>query len=151
MLELVGNHVEPFPLLSRLCPCETFFFMFFRKLTDSLIGSVTGGAVIGFDGCIWSSTPGFYGNPAEFAIIATIFNPHSEAAYKGILFLGELYVLTFISEHTIIAQKNNHFIVLARCPKCLVFGYHDEQVPYEKCYKAVCMVAQQIRDNDEYE
>jgi hypothetical protein len=114
-------------------------------LTDVLIGKVTGGAVIGLDGGIWSATPGFYGNPVEFAKIATAFKPNSDAPYKGMTFLGELYVITSISEDTIVAQRSNHSLVVTRCQKCLVIGFHDEQVPYTKCFQAVNDLAARLR------
>lgn len=117
------------------------------KVTDSLIGKVTGGAVIGWDGGIWATTPGFYGNPSEFATIASAFSPNSEAAYKGIYFQGELYVITSITDDTIVAQKSSHSIVASRCRKCIVVGFHDDQMSFEKCFNAVCELAQSLRDS----
>ena len=80
--------------------------MFMLKLTDSLIGSVTGGAVIGLDGGIWATTPGFYGNPLEFAAIAMAFTPGSDAPYHGIVFQNELYVVTSMSDSVIVEEQS---------------------------------------------
>ena len=119
------------------------------KLTDSLIGKVTGGAVIGLDGGIWATTPGFYGNPSEFATLASAFNPNSEAAYKGIDFQGELYVVTSLSDDTLVAQKSSQSLVAARCQKCIVVGFNDDPMSFEKCVNAVNMLAESIRSSDD--
>jgi hypothetical protein len=50
--------------------------MVLLKVTDPLIGKVTGGAIMGLDG-VWCTTPGFYDNPSEFVPIAYTFNPES--------------------------------------------------------------------------
>jgi hypothetical protein len=114
-------------------------------LTDSLIGKVTGGAITGLDGGIWSATPGFYPNPTEFAKIVTAFKPNSDAPYKGITFQGEPYILTMITEDALVAQRSNHAVIIAKCPRCLVFGFHDEQMPYAKCFQAVSELAARLR------
>jgi hypothetical protein len=120
------------------------------KWTDSLIGSVSGGAIIGPDGAIWAATPGFYGNPSEFAVMSETarLGAESEAACKGFKFQGELYVVTSITPERVIAQKMGHGIVIARCPKCLVVGFHDEQLTLAKCQEAVMKLAENLRDLD---
>ena len=120
--------------------------MFMLKLTDSLIGSVTGGAVIGLDGGIWATTPGFYGNPLEFAAIAMAFTPGSDAPYHGIVFQNELYVVTSMTDSVIVAQKSNHNLVAAKCNKCVVVGYHEDQASFNKCYDAVIRLAEMLKE-----
>jgi hypothetical protein len=118
------------------------------KLSDPLIGKVTGGAVTGLNGTIWSTTPGFYGNPKEFAKIAMAFKPNSECHCKGIPFQGETYLITVIDGDIIVAQHSNHSLVVAKCPKCLIFGFHDDRIPYAKCAQAVSDLAARFRTSD---
>ncbi|KAK8883008.1 profilin, required for normal timing of actin polymerization in response to thermal stress [Tritrichomonas musculus] len=120
--------------------------MSFHKMTDCLIGQMTGGAIIGFDGGIWASTPGFYGNPMEFYLIAAAFQPQSDAKYKGLQFQGDLYVITSLTDDIIVAQKSSSSLIIAKCINCLVLGYHDEQMPYNECYQAVTELAQILRN-----
>jgi hypothetical protein len=115
------------------------------KLSDPLMGKVTGGAVTALNGTIWSTTPGFYGNPREFARIATAFKPNSEPYCKGITFQGEAYLITAIDSDLIVAQHSNHSLVVAKCPKCLIFGFHDDRIPYAKCAQAVSELAAHFR------
>ena len=116
------------------------------RMTDTLIGRVTGGAVIGLDGGIWATTPGFYGNAAEFAALAAAFAPKSDAPYKGVEFQGERYVLTSITSDTIVAQKSSHGLVAALCNKCIVVGFHDDQMPADRCYQAVTGLAATLKE-----
>lgn len=120
--------------------------MSFHKMTDRLIGRMTGGAIIGFDGGIWASTPGFYGNPIEFSAIAAAFQPQSDAKYKGIQFQGDLYVITSLTDDIIVAQKSSSSLIVAKCINCLVLGYHDEQMSYSECYQAVTELARDLRN-----
>jgi hypothetical protein len=117
-------------------------------VTDCLIGKVTGGVITGLDGGIWSSTPGFYGNPMEFANMANAFEPNSNARYKGIIFQNELYVITSIDDQSIVAQRSNHSLIMLKCPECLVIGFHDEQMPYNKCFQAISDLAQRLRSSE---
>lgn len=103
--------------------------------------------MIGLDGGIWATTPGFYGNPSEFAALASAFDTNSEAAYKGIDFQGELYVITSLTDDVVVAQKSNHSLVAARCQKCIVVGFNDDQMAFEKCFSAVNMLAESIRSS----
>jgi profilin len=115
------------------------------KLTDSLMGKVTGGVVIGLDGGIWATTPGFHGNPAETAVIAQAFFPHSGASYSGLTFQKDVYVITTNSPDLIIAQRSGHDLIIAKCPRCIVVAFHDEQLTYAKCYEAVMALAERLR------
>lgn len=117
-------------------------------MTDRLIGRMTGGAIIGFDGGIWASTPGFYGNPIEFSVIAAAFQPQSDAKYKGLQFQGDLYVITSLAcnNNVIVAQKSSSSLIVAKCINCLVLGYHDEQMSFSECFNAVTELAQALRN-----
>lgn len=121
--------------------------MSFHKMTDELIGRMTGGAILGLDGGIWASTPGFYGNSLEFSQIAAAFEPQSEARYKGLQFQNDLYVITSLSftDNIIVAQKSSSSLVVAKCDNCLVLGYHDEQMTFDECYQAVKELAEKLR------
>lgn len=116
------------------------------KMTDTLIGHVTGGAVIGLDGGIWATTPGFYGNTIEFGALAAAFAPKSDAPYRGVEFQGERYVITSLTDDVIVAQKSSHGLVAAKCNKCIVIGFHDDQMSANKCYEAVTRLAATLRE-----
>jgi profilin len=115
------------------------------KLTDSLVGKVTGGAVIGLDGGIWATTPGFYGNPAETAVIAQAFAPKSSAPYQGLALQKDLYVITTMTPDLIIAQRANHDLFVARCPRCFVIAFRDEQMNFAQARDAVLSLAETLR------
>ena len=116
-------------------------------VTDSLIGKVTGGAIFGPDGGIWSATQGFYGNQKEFSAFATAFLPNSDALYKGLTFQNELYVVTSVSKEIVVAQKNNTHLVIANCNRCFVAGFHDEQISFSTCYDAIASLANAINSH----
>jgi hypothetical protein len=106
------------------------------KLTHSLIRKVTGGAVIGPDGGIWSTTSRFYGNHNEFSMLTTVFKSQSDASYKAISFQNKLYVITTATDDVIIAQRSNHSIVIVKCLRCFVVGFDDDKISFSKCFDA---------------
>ena len=114
------------------------------QYTDSLIGKVTGGAICGFDGSIWSATPGFYGDSSEFRKFIDSFNPRSPISYNGLRFQNENYVITSITDQKLIAQKSSSHVICIKCPKCYVIGYHDELIPPDICYNALDILAQAL-------
>ncbi|OHT10384.1 profilin [Tritrichomonas foetus] len=124
--------------------------MNFLKLTDSLLGNVTGGAIIGFDGGIWAATPGFYGNHSELSRFESAFSPNSDAKLKGIHFMNDLYMITKCEENVFIAQNSTRGLVAAKCENCIVVGFHDELIPFVNCLKAVTSLANRLR-NSEYD
>lgn len=111
---------------------------------DYLIGKVTGGSIIGLDGGIWASTPGFYGSTAEFAHFKEAFDPQSEKIFKGIDFLGETYVVTDINPECVVAKKGTNSLVIVKRKNCIVLGYNDDQIKFETCYKAVFDLAHSL-------
>jgi len=113
---------------------------------DPLIGRVTGGAIIGFDGGIWATTPGFYGSTSEFSQFRNIFVPNSEMIYKGVLFMGETYVVTNIKSDSVVAKKGTSSLVIAKCKDCIVLGFNDNQIKFETCQKAVMDLASRIKE-----
>ena len=119
------------------------------RLTDQLIGHVTGGAVFGPDGGIWSATPGFYGIQSEFSSYSDAFlNRNSNVLYSGIEFLCEPFIVTSFSDELLIAQKSSYSVIIMNCEKrCFVIGFHDEQIPFERCYNAVKTLANGIIGN----
>jgi hypothetical protein len=60
--------------------------------------------------------------------------------------MNELYVITTITDDLIIAQRANHSVVIAKCPRCLVIGYHDEHMPFATCFASVSRLASDLRD-----
>ncbi|EAY21260.1 hypothetical protein TVAG_166350 [Trichomonas vaginalis G3] len=111
---------------------------------DFLIGKVTGGCIIGLDGGIWASTPGFYGSTAEFSHFKDAFDPQSEMIFKGIVFLGETYVVTDINPEYVVAKKGANSLVIVKRPTCIVLGYNDDQIKFETCFNAVTKLAQSL-------
>ena len=124
-----------------------YYKMSYLSLIETLIGRVTGGAIIGMDGGIWASTPGFYGSTFEFSNFRQIFFPNSELIYKGILFMGELFVVTDIKKDIVIAKKGTITLIVSKCKDCIVLGYNDNQIKFETCFKAVNELCQQIKEN----
>ena len=112
---------------------------------DCLIGKVTGGSIIGLDGGTWASTPGFYGSTSEFSLFKEAFNPSSEMIFKGIVFLGETYVVTDINSKVVVAKKGTNSLVIVKCENCLVIGYHDDSIKFQSCYDAVVNLASSIQ------
>ena len=131
---------------------STLFVSIFLKMSfsnvDCLIGKVTGGSIIGLDGGTWASTPGFYGSTSEFSLFKEAFNPSSEMIFKGIVFLGETYVVTDISSEVVVAKKGTNSLVIVKCSNCLVIGYHDDSIKFETCKKAVVDLANQISNSE---
>jgi profilin len=115
------------------------------KLTDCLLGKVTAGAIIGLDGGIWATTPGFFGDSHEMLAIATACASNSNAFYKGLTFLNELYVLTAIRDDTIVAERSGKHVILAQCPRCIVLGFQNEFTSFAKCSEAVRHLAELLR------
>ena len=132
---------------------STLFVSIFLKMSfsnvDCLIGKVTGGSIIGLDGGTWASTPGFYGSTSEFSLFKEAFNPSSEMIFKGIVFLGETYVVTDISSEVVVAKKGTNSLVIVKCVNCLVIGYHDDSIKFETCYKAVVDLAHTLSQHTE--
>lgn len=108
---------------------------------QSLIGKVTGGAIIGEDGGIYDATPGFYGLTEEFNQFKEAFQPSSKLVFKGIVFLGETYIVTGIKENTVIAKKGTNTLIIIKCPRCLIIGFHDDQINFDDCYQAMTELA----------
>ena len=108
-----------------------------EKYTDSLVGYVTGGALVGFDGVIWCTTPGFVGYQHELSNYYQIFEPNSEVSYKGLTFQGDSYAVYSLSDGIAKVKNNSSAIVIGKCPSCLIIGFCDDLTKFQSCSEAI--------------
>lgn len=121
---------------------------FWLKLCDQLINKVHVGGIFGFNGHIWATTPGYKPRSKEFREYHKAFNPASYVLCNGITFHGELYLITRIHNNLVICKHGSRILILARCPRCIVFGAINGTPAYdeETCRNAVEKVAEIIRE-----
>ena len=107
-----------------------------EKYSDLLIG-LTDGAIIGRNGVIWCSTPGFTFSIKESSKFPKVFTPKSEVLYYGLTFHGESYAVSSISNGVAIVKNNTSGLVIGKCPNCYIVGFYDDYKRADKCVKAV--------------
>lgn len=120
--------------------------MFFSA--DLLIPGVTGGAVIGYDGTVFSTTPGFYVLTEETSKFRDVFKSNSNSKFKGLSFLDNVWMFDEISENYVVLKKENKKLVIARSKGCLVFGYHIKPEKFACCLETVRGLADMINKGE---
>ena len=119
-----------------------------ETLLRILIGRVTGGAIVGLDGHVWASTPGFYDYQNELVQMRlnSCFNVNADAKIFGLCFRNELYLLTRCTDETVVAQNYGKAFSFAKCKRCIVFGFVDDLRDLSECLAAVKETAKSINE-----
>ena len=107
-----------------------------EKYSDALIG-LTGGAIIGRDGVVWCSTPGFTFPIKESSKFPKVFCQNSEVLYTGLIFHGESYAVSSVSNEIAKVKNNSSGLIIGKCPNCFIVGFYDDYNGEEQCTKTV--------------
>lgn len=116
-----------------------------RDMEQSLIGHVTGGAVIGNEASLWIQTPGFYPTQEEMNTFIDAFDMTDNELSQGIIFQADRYLVTENSNGVIIAKNIFGSLVLCQCQSCVVFAYIESVRDFSEGYEAATKLAEWIR------
>lgn len=115
-------------------------------MVQSLVGHVTCGAIIGYEGSIWAQTPGFFPMQREVDQLIRTFELPEKELLKGVIFQNEHYLITNNENGTIQARNAFGSVVLCKCDVCVVIAFMEEHVDFEAGVVATETLAKWIRE-----
>lgn len=115
-----------------------------REMEQSLIGRVTGGAIIGNEASLWVQTPGFYPTQNEMNIFVELFDKTENELSKGIIFQNDRYLVVHNHDNIIIAKNIFGAIIFCRCESCVVFSFIENVRDFDDGYNATVKLAELI-------
>ena len=122
-----------------------------REMEQSLIGHVTGGAIIGNEASLWIQTPGFYPTSEEMSDFVEIFDKTENELSKGIKFQNDRFLVVQNQDGVIIAKNVFGGIILCKCESCVVFSFIENVRDFEEGKEVTLKLAEWIRATPELE
>ena len=120
--------------------------MFLREKLQSLVGHVTCGAVVGYEGSLWVQTPGFFPMQREVDQLLRAFDLPEKELLRGLVFQNENFLITNNDNGTIRARNALGAIVLCKCETCMVLSFMEEHLDFEDGVRATEELAKWIRE-----
>jgi len=98
-------------------------------IDDQLVGSghITKGALIGFDGSTWATSPGFTVSASEGAALVALFNNPPNAFASGITVAGNRYLGLKADQRSIYGKKGTSGVVCVKTGQCVICGVYGEK------------------------
>lgn len=118
-----------------------------EAFTDKMIGYMSGGAIVGDDGTIWSTTPGFAASEKDFQQCNDVFNPNSPIIYNGLKFHGEIYSVNSVFDGIAKASTSSSGLIIAKCPTCSIVGHYEDPNNMKTCCQAIEKLQELITNN----
>jgi len=98
-------------------------------IDDQLVGSghIAKGALVGFDGSTWATSPGFTVSAAEGAALVAMFNNPANVFASGITAAGCRYLALKSDARSIYGKKGTSGVVCVKTGQCVIVGVYGEK------------------------
>ncbi|ORY99218.1 profilin [Syncephalastrum racemosum] len=114
--------------------------MSWQQYVDSNLvgtGQVTKAAILGHNGSLWASSPGFNVQPNEAAELVEGFKDSEKIRATGIHLEGAKYLTLRADERSIYAKKGADGLAIVKTTQAIIVAYYKEGIQPGSCVKVV--------------
>eukprot|EP00163_Fabomonas_tropica_P019623 TRINITY_DN34408_c0_g1_i1.p1 TRINITY_DN34408_c0_g1~~TRINITY_DN34408_c0_g1_i1.p1 ORF type:complete len:128 (+),score=44.37 TRINITY_DN34408_c0_g1_i1:114-497(+) len=91
-------------------------------------GNVSKACIIGHDGSVWASSPGFAPSAEEAAALIAGFNDPTGLLAQGLHVAGVKYMTIKADPRSVYGKKVNNGVVIVKTGQAIVIGQYDEKI-----------------------
>lgn len=114
------------------------------QIIEKFLGICTGAALIGNDGYVCDTTPGFNPNLQELRTMIGVFLPQSRLLSSGIEFQGIRHMVVKYDGKMAVARTLNSALILVKCGDVIVFAFDERKPSYQPFIEAILKVVEEM-------
>lgn len=109
-------------------------------------GQASAGAIVGVDGSVWATSPGFNISSTEIKALINGFTDISSLRTPGLFLNKEKYLVLKADDTTIYGKKGATGVVCAKISQVIIIGIYSEGMIAEQCNVVVKQLAKYLTE-----